>query len=224
TRQRIRTACAGGAGEGVEEAQEQVSGSLSTSRWGRQRDVSLSRECSCLQYSNRAYPTAPCCLAREVIHFILFDLTSPSRRPTKMSFFAFLFRPLRRKAARKHAVRGDAHNERGEFDDALKAYDNSVRLDPGAAYVRRKRAMVYFNKGRYDDAFAEAEQALHLDPAQFLAHHCKAWVNVQRGEYDRAIDDFSAVLRLAPLFAPGYAGRGHAFIAKNNLDNAVADL
>jgi tetratricopeptide (TPR) repeat protein len=141
-----------------------------------------------------------------------------------MGFFSFLFGRSRHEAAAEHAGWGDDYAERGELDEALKEYAKAVRLDPGAADVRSKRAAAYVNKGRYDDALAEAEEALRLDPAQLLAHHCKAWVYVVRGEYDRAIDDFSTVIRLAPLYTAAFKGRGIAHYNKKNHERAVADF
>jgi tetratricopeptide (TPR) repeat protein len=141
-----------------------------------------------------------------------------------MSFFSFLFGRSRRRAAAEHAGQGNALAERGEFDDALKEYDEAHRLDPGAANVRSRRAGVYFNTGRHDDALAEAEEALCLDPGQVLAHYVKAAVRDVRGEHDRAIDDFSAVIRLAPGNALARVSRAWSLAARGEYARAVEDL
>ena len=71
-------------------------------------------------------------------------------------------------------ARGDAYNEKGNYDRAIADYSQSIQLRPGDADAYHKRGDAYNKKGDYDRAIADYDQSLQLNP------------------YDKAVEDARA--------------------------------
>ncbi len=64
----------------------------------------------------------------------------------------------------EHIVRGDRHMMRGEFEQALIAYDVAIMQNPGFAESYMKRAMAKLRLGDAQSAALDQQQALRLNP------------------------------------------------------------
>jgi predicted Zn-dependent protease len=63
-------------------------------------------------------------------------------------------------AARVPAYRASEKQGRKEFGEALRLYDEALRLDPASAFVRCERSGVLSQLGRHAEAYADAKQGL----------------------------------------------------------------
>ena len=52
----------------------------------------------------------------------------------------------------------------GDYDQAISALDQAVRLDPNDAIALRDRGFCYHRKGDFEQAIQDYDQALRLDP------------------------------------------------------------
>ncbi len=64
----------------------------------------------------------------------------------------------------EHIVRGDRHMARGEFEQALIAYDVAIMQNPGFAESYMKRALAKLRLGDAQSAALDQQQALRLNP------------------------------------------------------------
>ncbi len=64
----------------------------------------------------------------------------------------------------EHLVRGDRHMARGEFEQALIAYDLAIMQSPGFAESYMKRALAKFRLGDTRSAELDQQMALRLNP------------------------------------------------------------
>lgn len=64
----------------------------------------------------------------------------------------------------EHIVRGDRHMARGEFEQALIAYDVAIMQNPGFAESYMKRALAKLRLGDTQSAALDQQQALRLNP------------------------------------------------------------
>ncbi len=66
--------------------------------------------------------------------------------------------------ARAYYDRGNAYERRGQYDLAIKDYDEVIYLDPeyAAAYLNRGNA--YQGKGGYDQAIQDYDEIIHRSP------------------------------------------------------------
>ncbi|HUT09936.1 MAG TPA: tetratricopeptide repeat protein [Thermoguttaceae bacterium] len=114
---------------------------------------------------------------------------------------------------------------RGEYDEAIAAYDEAIQLDPKCAVAYHNRASMWSYKGDNAKAIADYKQAMKLDPqyAGALYKLAHGWFN-QR-EYEKAVTAFNEAMQLDPerADAQAYYHRGVAFDLTGRYDKAVAD-
>ncbi|MDX2049598.1 MAG: tetratricopeptide repeat protein, partial [Rickettsiaceae bacterium] len=99
-------------------------------------------------------------------------------------------------------------------EDAIKAYDEAIRL-------KQDYADAYFNKGnaleklsRHTDAISAFDEAIRLEPNDALAYNNKGIVLRNLSRYEDAIAAFDEAIRLEPNDALAYNNKG---IALRNL-------
>ena len=122
------------------------------------------------------------------------------------------------------AARGDAYSGRHDFDKAMAAYNEAIRLDPKYALAYADRGLLYRAHGDLELAMGDANRAVTLDPKLADAYNARGTVYLTEGEKDRAIADYDAAIRLDPKRFFAYINRGIAFAAKGDTDRAIADF
>jgi tetratricopeptide (TPR) repeat protein len=60
------------------------------------------------------------------------------------------------------------------YDDAIKAYDEAIRLDPNDADTRNNKGLALEFQGRYDEAIQAYDEAIKIDPSYETARYNKA--------------------------------------------------
>ncbi len=81
---------------------------------------------------------------------------------------------------------------------ALRAFDEMVRLAPGFAEGWNKRATVHYLRGDHDAAAADIERTLALEPRHFGALSGLGLVRLAQGDEAAALAAFEAALKLHP--------------------------
>jgi Flp pilus assembly protein TadD len=58
--------------------------------------------------------------------------------------------------------RGNLLRDKGDFDGAIAAYTEAIRLNPHNAQLYSSRGQAYARKGEWEKAIADCTQAIHL--------------------------------------------------------------
>ena len=129
-------------------------------------------------------------------------------------------------SARAAYNRGYNHLLAGNYDSAIQAFTEAIRLNPrypndAAAYYNRGKA--YAGKGQYDQAIQDYDQAITLNPNDTDAYNSRGIAYANKGEYGRSIQDFDQAIRLDPNDSTAYNNRGLAYADKGEYDHAVQD-
>ncbi len=97
-----------------------------------------------------------------------------------------------------HYSRGEHLLEVRDFDEAIKAYDEAIRLDPNDADFFLGRGFGWFSKKDFDKAIVDYSEAICLDPEYAVAfwHRGRAWASKKR--FGQAIKDYEEAIRLDP--------------------------
>ncbi len=101
----------------------------------------------------------------------------------------------------EEAKRGSDAFRRADFDQALVAFDELIRLDPNHSEAHRWRGDALLNKHEFDKALSEYDEAIRLDPKNGMAYSGRGAASTEKGEFDKAIASFDEAVRLNPQIA-----------------------
>ena len=126
-------------------------------------------------------------------------------------------------AARTSFDRGEAFINRGEWDAAIREYNEAIRLNPNYAEAYGSRGLAYWVNRDYDRAIEDCTEAIRLNPNYAEAYNYRGNAYSRKNDYDRAIADYNEAIRLNPNDAIFYSNRGGAYYRKNDYDRAIED-
>jgi tetratricopeptide (TPR) repeat protein len=119
--------------------------------------------------------------------------------------------------------RGVAHRNKGQLQEALKDYGESIRVNPADPDVFYNRGVVEQSLGQIDAAMNDYDAALKLKPAFPQAFNNRGVMHRLKKEYEAALKDFDQALRLDPRHAGAYNNRCTVRAITGQLKEAVAD-
>ncbi len=115
------------------------------------------------------------------------------------------------------------HSVLGNEQEALKAYDQAIDLNPDLDYPYNNRGIIYAHQGQYELALADYNEALRISPEdpEYHANRGEAYVGLR--DYRNAIRDFDYALAnfLSPIL---YYRRGNAHKYLGEYEQAIDDL
>jgi TonB family protein len=128
------------------------------------------------------------------------------------------------RSARELAIRGVAHYRKGDNDNAIKALDEAIRLQPTLPILYIDRGAAYQSKGERHKALADFNRAIQLDPKSARAYCDRAILEDDLfRQPDKALADYNQAIRLAPDFQRASFNRGEHFLGQHNYERAIAD-
>ncbi len=133
-----------------------------------------------------------------------------SREPVKGRAMAYYYRG---------AVRG----RMGDFADAIRDYDESIRIDPTYSGAYTNRGAAFNELGDHDRAIRDLDEAIRLDPKDASAYGNRAFAYDKKGDLDRAIRDYDEAVRL-DRSVMNLSNRANPLAAKGEYDRALRDL
>jgi tetratricopeptide (TPR) repeat protein len=134
-------------------------------------------------------------------------------------------RPQDRKAdADTVYKRAQAQYEKREFDEAIKLFNQVVRLDPTYVEAYVSRGMAWNEKGEYDKAIKDFTAGMQVDPKFVPAYINRGISWIEKSEFDKAIKDLDAAVKLDPKDDAALFQRGVAWSKKGDYDTALKDF
>jgi tetratricopeptide (TPR) repeat protein len=101
-------------------------------------------------------------------------------------------------------ARGQAHYLRGEYRQAIAAWEDERDLNPGDHTVPRQLGQAYRELGEHRRAESAFEEALRLRPADPRTRYEVALLEAARGRTDRAVEHLRAALGVWAEADPAY--------------------
>ena len=114
--------------------------------------------------------------------------------------------------------------DKGDFDGAIAAYTEAIRLNPQNAQLYSGRGQAYQRKGEFDKAIADCNHAIQLDPMAAEPYCMRGASHGRNGDADKAIADFTEAIRLNQNDAEAYYNRGCEYGKKGDHDQAINDF
>ena len=118
---------------------------------------------------------------------------------------------------------GACNHRAGKLEDALRALERALSLEPRHIRARCAKGVVLCDMGRQQEAMHVFRKALHLAPtdAQLLLN--LGVLSEQTGDLSSALDRYDLALRHHPEFASALLNRGALLIKLGRLEEALSN-
>ncbi|NLD82107.1 MAG: tetratricopeptide repeat protein [Smithella sp.] len=119
--------------------------------------------------------------------------------------------------------RGLAYKNLGDYPQAIKDFDEAIRIKPEYAEAYYNRGLAHKALGNAGQAIADYSRAIRLKPNMAEAYNNRGNAYGESGDCNLALMDFKAALEINPSFAEAYMNRGNAYNCLGNYQQAIED-
>lgn len=123
----------------------------------------------------------------------------------------------------QYILRGDIRISMGDTSEAIKDFNEALRLQPDNPFAYRQRGVARSSEGNYQEALQDLNKAIALQPDNAYAYVDRGIVNAMMGNRKAFIQDFDRALRLEPDSAAIYNKRGTARSILQDNKGAIED-
>jgi regulator of sirC expression with transglutaminase-like and TPR domain len=109
------------------------------------------------------------------------------------------------------------------YDEALDAFSQAIRLDPTLAFAYYNRGLTRYYKNDEDLAIEDFNRALELGFGDALLFRNRGNAFSRKGDVERALADYAQGIALDPGNALAYVNRGQVYENTLRKDLAIAD-
>ena len=88
----------------------------------------------------------------------------------------------------------------GDYNYALRVFDNIIVTDPKWSEAWNKRATVYFLMSQFTDSLDDIDKVLNIEPRHFGALSGQARIFLKLQKYEKAIKSIERALKFYPSF------------------------
>jgi tetratricopeptide (TPR) repeat protein len=107
--------------------------------------------------------------------------------------------------------------------DAIKAFDKAIEMDPNYAPAYAGRAAIYNERGQFQEALRESEQAIKLNSKHPWGINCRGNAYIGLRNYQKAIEDFDRAIELEPSHPWSYVNRSRVYFFRAKYHQAYED-
>ncbi len=119
--------------------------------------------------------------------------------------------------------RGLAYKNLGDYPQAMKDFDEAIRIKPEYAEAYYNRGLAHKALGNAGQAIADYSRAIRIKPNMAEAYNNRGNAYGESGDCNQALMDFNAALEINPSFAEAYMNRGNAYNCLGNYQQAIDD-
>ena len=114
--------------------------------------------------------------------------------------------------------------EKGQLDEAIRQFQEAIRLKPDYANARFNFSAVLSMNGQTDEAIRQYEEALRLKPDEAEAQYNLATLLLGKGRLDEAIHHFQQALSAKRDYAEAHNNLGTAFYRQGRVGEAIREF
>jgi len=116
---------------------------------------------------------------------------------------------------------GEALDEKGQTDEAIRQYQEAIRLNPDYANAHNNLGVARYKQGQLEEAISQYQEAIRFKPDYANAHNNLGVALEKQGRLDEAIGQFEEAIRLNPDHVKALNNMGLALATKGQFDEAI---
>lgn len=124
-------------------------------------------------------------------------------------------------SAADHMDMGLDYQDQGEFDEAIAAFEEAIRLDPDYALAHYNLGRARYLQGQMEQAVAAFEEAIQIDPEMAEAYTNLGAVYSAQGKTEEAIAACKTAIRLDPNDDMAHYNLAGSYSDRGQLDEAI---
>ncbi len=121
-------------------------------------------------------------------------------------------------------LRGKAHLERKEYQEARGMLETALRANPSDTELLEMLGEALCGLGRHDQAMEAFTQAIQHGARRASVYNHRGGLYAERKDWARAIADYNEAIRIVPDAPQCFYNRAHAYLAKGEFVQGRADL
>lgn len=104
---------------------------------------------------------------------------------------------------------GNNLSKLGNYGEAIKAYEDAIKLDPTRPIAWNKKGIALYELGKYDDAIQAYDEAIRIDPKDSDGWYNKGVALLELSRYDEALQCVNEAIQLDPKIAMARENKGY---------------
>jgi tetratricopeptide (TPR) repeat protein len=120
-----------------------------------------------------------------------------------------------------HYNLGVALEKKGQVDEAIRQYQETIRLKPDYVEARNNLGAALLKRGQVDEAIRLFQETARREPANAYTHNNLGIALCKKGQMDEAINQFQEAIRLKPDYAMAHYNLGSVLAMKGRTDAAI---
>jgi protein O-mannosyl-transferase len=116
---------------------------------------------------------------------------------------------------------GIAYSEKGLVDEAIREFQDALRVRHDSAEAHFNLGIAYAKKGLAEKAIEEYTTTLKLRPSHADSHIYMGLAYFEKGETDQAIEEYKIALKMKPRKVKAHVNLGIAYGSKGLMDKAI---
>ena len=166
---------------------------------------------------------APRAQGYEALYRKCYDDAAPEQ--VIISCTAVISRGLvdRNDLATAYKNRGNALDDKGEYEQALEDYVRAIETNPQDAEAFNSRGTTHIALERYRLAVDDFDQAIRINPSSPVALGNRCFAKAVLGELEQALSDCNEALRIQLNYPAAFASRAITYLKLKRYDDAIAD-
>ena len=123
-----------------------------------------------------------------------------------------------------HYNLGSALDKKGKIDEAIRQYQEDIRLKPDDFEAHNNLGADLVKQGQTDEAVGQYQEAIRLKPDYAEAHNNLGLVLVNKGQIDEAVGQYQEAIRLKPDLAEAHHNLGLMLYKRGAIDEAASQF
>ncbi len=119
--------------------------------------------------------------------------------------------------------RGIIYKRLGNYRQAIKDYNEAIRLKADLYEAYYDRGIIYGQLGQYQLAIGDYNKAIGLNPDYLEAYNNRGIIYMKIGIYQKALEDFNEAIRLKLDYADAYNNRAFVYLNQGDKISGCRD-